>query len=514
MTTYPLVKDTSSTFLVTDGVTPIDSELFRRFSTAILAIENELGVNPSGTYSDLRQRMDIIEGVTSGGGSLPIATIHQHLEYSGTSWDAVDNMTFPENPGDNISITIATPITTATHLKVETPITTGSINSGNLYIQTGNAGSSGGYAGSIKIYTGNSYDTDSPYNSNNGIRYNGAIDIVAGIQAAASCYAGSVNIQAGTSTGLNSIGGDIFLRPGSANTQQTLGKLLICAAELYGQPTFTNKYYPIYVKTANVDGYYPGIRYNNTSNIWEFKNDGYTENQWLPIGTNTSSNYSHNLLSGLQGGNTTSSQYYHLTSDSYVWLNDIFNLGYLNIVKGGTGITSYTSGDILYSSATNTLSKLPKSTDGYYLQLVGGLPSWSSISSSVSSQSSIIDIKWGTSVADGYLVYTDKYSSSPQLKIANLANANNYLYSNVLGIAYSQTDKVITNGVYTIYCETSAVPGDVLYLSPNNNGMATNTLPVVSNNCIVIIGKCFSEKASGIGTCSAFLDIKEPILLE
>ncbi|CAB4167425.1 hypothetical protein UFOVP1666_63 [uncultured Caudovirales phage] len=46
--------------------------------------------------------------------------------------------------------------------------------------------------------------------------------------------------------------------------------------------------------------------------------------------------------------------------------------------SGGTGIESYTTGDILYASATNVLSKLASTTDGYILTAggVGVAPSW------------------------------------------------------------------------------------------------------------------------------------------
>ena len=44
--------------------------------------------------------------------------------------------------------------------------------------------------------------------------------------------------------------------------------------------------------------------------------------------------------------------------------------------QGGTGQTSYVSGDTLYASATNTLSKLAKGSDGQVLTLASGLPSW------------------------------------------------------------------------------------------------------------------------------------------
>jgi len=44
--------------------------------------------------------------------------------------------------------------------------------------------------------------------------------------------------------------------------------------------------------------------------------------------------------------------------------------------KGGTGLTSYATGDIVYASATNTLSKLTAGTDGQVLTLASGVPSW------------------------------------------------------------------------------------------------------------------------------------------
>ena len=50
--------------------------------------------------------------------------------------------------------------------------------------------------------------------------------------------------------------------------------------------------------------------------------------------------------------------------------------GTLGATSGGTGLTSYTTGDIIYASATNTLSKLTAGTNGYILTLASGVPSW------------------------------------------------------------------------------------------------------------------------------------------
>jgi hypothetical protein len=51
--------------------------------------------------------------------------------------------------------------------------------------------------------------------------------------------------------------------------------------------------------------------------------------------------------------------------------------GVLPIANGGTNISTYAVGDLLYCSATNVLSKLPKPTDSSYLAMTSaGVPSW------------------------------------------------------------------------------------------------------------------------------------------
>ncbi len=52
--------------------------------------------------------------------------------------------------------------------------------------------------------------------------------------------------------------------------------------------------------------------------------------------------------------------------------------GALPIANAGTNITTYTTGDFLYSSATDVLAKRPIGSTGQYLKVVGGLPTWAS----------------------------------------------------------------------------------------------------------------------------------------
>jgi len=53
-----------------------------------------------------------------------------------------------------------------------------------------------------------------------------------------------------------------------------------------------------------------------------------------------------------------------------------WNATTIDAIYGGTGLTSYTTGDLLYASATNTLAKRAIGTTGYQLTVVGGIPTW------------------------------------------------------------------------------------------------------------------------------------------
>jgi hypothetical protein len=54
-----------------------------------------------------------------------------------------------------------------------------------------------------------------------------------------------------------------------------------------------------------------------------------------------------------------------------------WNATAIGTVYGGTGLTSYTTGDIVYASASNTLSKRTIGSTGQVLTVSGGVPTWS-----------------------------------------------------------------------------------------------------------------------------------------
>lgn len=59
--------------------------------------------------------------------------------------------------------------------------------------------------------------------------------------------------------------------------------------------------------------------------------------------------------------------------------------GTLGSGYGGTGFSTYATGDLIYASGVNTLSKLTAGTNGYVLTLAGGVPTWAASTGGVTS---------------------------------------------------------------------------------------------------------------------------------
>lgn len=62
MTNYPAQIDNNASLpLVTDNLTPVSGDTVNRLRNAIIAVENELGAKPSGTFATVRARLDKLE---------------------------------------------------------------------------------------------------------------------------------------------------------------------------------------------------------------------------------------------------------------------------------------------------------------------------------------------------------------------------------------------------------------------------------------------------------------------
>lgn len=90
----------------------------------------------------------------------------------------------------------------------------------------------------------------------------------------------------------------------------------------------------------------------------------------ISIGTDTSTN---DILIGRAGLVTT--------VDGTIAATFLTLQSQLSPIYGGTGQTTYDTGDLLYASASNTLSKRQAGTEGYVLTMASGVPNWAPVSS-------------------------------------------------------------------------------------------------------------------------------------
>jgi len=124
---------------------------------------------------------------------------------------------------------------------------------------------------------------------------------------------------------------------------------------------------------------------------------GFTPIQIYRSSTASATPTSGNLVAGELAINTADGKLFYLDN-----LNAVQVIGWklVPVSAGGTGLSSYTTGDTLYSSATNTLAKLPIGSTGEVLTVASGLPAWSSLPAQVYPGAGIPNSTgsaWGTS---------------------------------------------------------------------------------------------------------------------
>jgi hypothetical protein len=142
---------------------------------------------------------------------------------------------------------------------------------------------------------------------------------------------------------------------------------------------------------------------------------------------------------------------------------------------GGTGQTTYATGDILYASATNTLAKLTAGADGKVLKLSGGVPVWGD------DQTGAGDSEWTLSSGTLYpnnstldLLVGGTATTSAKFGFLNVNSGTPVAsFSGVLTLNNSSTNYINSLGGQALSFRTS-VGGDTgltdrLYIANNGN---------------------------------------------
>src|SRR3990172_4137340 len=103
---------------------------------------------------------------------------------------------------------------------------------------------------------------------------------------------------------------------------------------------------------------------------------------------------------------------------------------------GGTGLTTYTTGDILYASAANTLSKLAIGSSNQILAVSGGIPSWADNSSG--GWTSASDNLYPTTTSDRIIIGGNT-STVHQLEVSGAITGKSLVSFNETGDQYILT---------------------------------------------------------------------------
>lgn len=133
---------------------------------------------------------------------------------------------------------------------------------------------------------------------------------------------------------------------------------------------------------------------------------------------------------------------------------------------GGTNQSTYTTGDLLYASAANTLSKLPIGTSAYVLTVVAGAPAWAVIPTQTSS---LLQASVHTDTVNGTVVRGDVIvgNSTPKWSRLAIGTATYVLTSDGTDAAWAavptQTSTLLDGSVHTDTLAGTVVAGDIIY---------------------------------------------------
>ena len=162
--------------------------------------------------------------------------------------------------------------------------------------------------------------------------------------------------------------------------------------------------------------------------------------------------------------------------------------------KGGTNITSYTKGDILYASAQTTLSKLAIGTAGKFLKATTDGPSWDSLPTASSSTAGIT--KLGASGGAATYDHTHSgYVSKSGDTVNGVLIANNFVSK--YGVEFQNSSGTNVGGIFQdmeganqFYMDEYTTSGvRECYLLPTPNATSTSFYDILTSKNAVSVAQ-------------------------
>jgi hypothetical protein len=233
---------------------------------------------------------------------------------------------------------------------------------------------------------------------------------------------------------------------------------------------------------------------------------GFTPIQIYRSSTASAAPTSGNLVAGELAINTADGKLFYLDN-----LNAVQVIGWklVPVSAGGTGLSTYTTGDTLYSSATNTLANLAIGSTGQVLTVASGLPAWSNLPAQVYPGAGIANSTgsaWGTSygvTGTGSVVLSDSPTLTGTLTTLNLtANGSLQLIGN------DNADQNIGTGQFTTVLNIGGLTGfGPINIGPSADGAAINIATTSATSNTVTIGATNGTGNLTFGSSSAIQSV-------
>jgi len=172
--------------------------------------------------------------------------------------------------------------------------------------------------------------------------------------------------------------------------------------------------------------------------------------------------------------------------------------GTLPIANGGTNLTTYATGDVLYASGTNVLSKLAAGTTGQVLTIAAGVPSWAAAASGVTINTTTI-----TGGTSGRVLYDNGGTVG---ELVNTGTGNNVLATSptlVTPILGTPTSVTLTNatGLPVGGISATGTPSSTTYLRGDGSWATVSTGLTINTTAITggTTGRILYDNAGTVG---------------
>lgn len=175
-----------------------------------------------------------------------------------------------------------------------------------------------------------------------------------------------------------------------------------------------------------------------------------------------------------------------------------WNASSIGATKGGTGLSTYATGDIIYASATNTLSNRTIGTEGQLLTVVSGIPQWTNAPVTLPSQTGNTNkflttngttASWGVAtIGTTQILANNTYTTLPGVTSINgatlpssgtIPNTSQTFYIGTQAITISQA-----TGTVTALAGVTSVNGTSIPASSGTALVTTSASQTVSGNLI------------------------------